>query len=130
MQVTPEQITEATSKGLPITCATCKHMWADQGLKENCGKQATCGGPTSGRAFPDYDGPISRANFASCCLLCFRPEPTFLVVVGETKFGLCDEHYHVFDHVKREEGLTHPVQVIQLPHAKPKKPKLRVEFGG
>jgi len=102
-------------------------MWSDEGLKPRCG-QTTCGGPASGRAFPDYNGPIPRANFAAACLVCFRPDPTHLVVVGDDKFGLCDEHYHIFDHVENQNGFTHPVHVLRLPHARPMKPKYRVEF--
>ena len=52
-----------------------------------------------GRTFPDYAGPIEREWFASRCLVCGRSEIGYQIIIPDepTRFGLCSEHFTVFD---------------------------------
>jgi hypothetical protein len=106
----PHAVMAAMRHGAPLTCATCRHFHDNRGW---CGKQETCGGPPSGRDFPDYDGPVTRSNFATRCLICGHGEITTHALVGKTKFGLCTVHRRVFVHVGRDPGqLVHPVVTV------------------
>lgn len=107
-------ISWAMSQGAPVTCATCRHFHEGN---MHCG-QTECGGPSAGRDFPNYDGPIPRRRFVERCLICGSGEIAFLIVLseGKTKFSLCKRHKKVFEYVGAAEGkINRPVKLVALP---------------
>jgi hypothetical protein len=108
-----EAITRAFEAGAPISCATCKFFHEGN---MSCGK-TECGGPGVGRDYPSYNGPIPRERFSERCLVCGAANVAFHIVLGagKTKFGLCQKHRKVFDHVGAAEGMIkHPVTLIAV----------------
>jgi hypothetical protein len=92
---------KALKMGLPVTCASCEHMFAAITNGEpRCGK-FLCGGPILGRSFSDYKGPIPKERFATICLKCGSPNITHkVIVVGkEQTFALCEIHKSIFDNI-------------------------------
>lgn len=117
-----KRMTEAMSQGLPITCASCCHLTTPEHQLWRCSRQESCGGPLSGRDFPDYDGVISRARFQERCLCCGIDELSHVMLVtgSTTRFGLCAEHVEIFRAPKTIEGHTTdriipPLVLIELP---------------
>lgn len=110
--ISEEQIKEAFGEGAPITCATCRHYHAGWG---HCGQD--CGGPPSGRDFPAYNGDIPRELFIERCLICGKGGPSFIITTGAnmTRFGLCEEHKDVFDHVIAQDGPARKVTILAVP---------------
>lgn len=86
---------QGMENGLPITCASCKFI---QEGSWRCNRKDTCGGPHSGRDFPDYDGPLQRKLWYERCLVCGEGKPTHSMIVPDatTRFGLCSEHAKIF----------------------------------
>lgn len=108
-----ESIDWALAQGAPITCATCRFFHEGNMV---CGK-TECGGPSAGRDFPSYDGPIPREKLVDRCLVCGSAEPKFLIVGLDTKFALCKKHRKTYDHVGNQEpdSIRLPVLVVELP---------------
>ena len=109
---------EALALGFPITCATCEYLhraWDTSAA--DCGRTQTCGGPLFGKDFPDYKGPIKRNSLPQLCLICGSQDIRLHVVVGTSRFGLCDRHRRVFDK-PRGSGTSLPIVVpagLQVP---------------
>ena len=107
-----ESIRWAMNAGAPVTCATCKFFHEGE---MRCGK-TECGGPTRGRDFPSYDGPIPRDKFADRCLICGAGSVQFLIVGLPTKFALCKNHRDVFSHITANPGeINYPVRIVATP---------------
>ncbi len=108
----PRAMARALDQGAPISCATCRHFYEGN---SHC-KQQECGGPTLGRDFPSYDGPIPRDKFVERCLVCGHGNPGFRIVGLATKFSLCRKHRKVYDHIgtPSPDQLKHPVTVIAV----------------
>lgn len=104
-------ISNALSAGAPVTCATCRLFHEGNGF---CGK-TDCGGPSAGRDFPSYEGPIPRTRFVERCLVCGSGEIKYQIAGLPTKFSLCKKHRGVFDHIQPDTVLKHPVTIIALP---------------
>ena len=91
-----QAVTKAMQSGAPITCATCTHYHEGNGL---CHRPTTCGGPSFGRDFPDYDGPLAREAFQACCLVCADMTISHSMIVPgrATRFGLCSAHVDFYE---------------------------------
>lgn len=111
--IQPHAIAWAMAQGAPITCATCPFFHEGN---MHCGK-TECGGPTEGKDFPLYDGPIPREKFIERCLVCGDGDPRYMITGLDTKFGLCKKHRKVFDHITSADPgkVNYPVRVIALP---------------
>lgn len=71
-------------------CASCVHLQrAHAQGRGDCGKQSTCGGPLSGRAFPKYKGPMLVSS--AICFAC-GGTPSFSVEVDGDFLGCCEKH--------------------------------------
>ena len=108
----PLAMARAMDQGAPITCATCRHFHEN---KANCGQQ-TCGGPTLGRDFPDYDGPIPREKLVERCLVCGARNTEFRIAGLDTKLSLCRKHKKVYDYIGTPlpDQIKHPVVVLAV----------------
>jgi hypothetical protein len=106
----------AMAQGLPITCASCCHLATPEHALWRCNRLDTCGGPLSGRDFPDYDGVISRDRFQERCLCCGGENLSHTMIVPgtTTRFGLCALHAPIFEQTKTIEGHTTD-RIIQRP---------------
>lgn len=83
-------------RGYAFVCAHCAklHRQAARGLAmcEMALSARECGGPMVGKAFPEYEGPLTRDTIADLCFRCGKPSEN-LVQVGGTGFvGACKEH--------------------------------------
>lgn len=82
--------------GYAFVCACCLklHCAMDRGL-EYCehAHDDSCGGPLKGRAFPKYEGPLTKEMFALKCFRCGE-QADFLVELprGAGFLGTCKEH--------------------------------------
>lgn len=88
----------AVRGGLSFPCALCDRHWSgcDRGLS-HCGVEL-CGGPLSGRTFPEYRGPLPKGDWPMLCFRCGedgKDEALELFKViggGEKKLAVCKEH--------------------------------------
>lgn len=84
--------------GFGYVCAHCEklHRAFGKGIN-NCGyeiKGRDCGGPIGqpARAFPEYEGPLSRQHIASQCFRCGK-DADYMIGVGADKYvGVCKTH--------------------------------------
>lgn len=107
MAIDGTKLKEALTKGFNVICATCQHHWdgVDKG-RSSCGDKE-CGGPVSGKEFPNYKGDIIRERFDSFCICCLKPELKFKIAVnGKAAFGLCALHEKAFHFLKTGDALT------------------------
>jgi hypothetical protein len=90
-----QKMHDGMEAGLPITCASCSRI---QPGSWRCDRKNTCGGPHSGRDFPDYSGPLQRSHFHERCLVCGSGTISHLMVIPNmpTRFGLCAAHVPIF----------------------------------
>lgn len=96
----PNRIKHAVeNEGLAFPCAMCTHWWTaiDAG-QPSCGKQM-CGGPSRGRSFPDYKGPLPSGNWNHFCFVCGKPfDLSPIVAPGETRrLAVCKEHLKLIE---------------------------------
>lgn len=95
MPLTGEEVAALVRDRVTFACAACEHYHEgiDRG-QDGCGKE-TCGGPrTTGRAFPDYKGPVTQ--WRNVCWVCGQEAKIGLHIVGtERILGACEEHRNV-----------------------------------
>lgn len=82
--------------GYAFVCSHCAKLQrpAAKGIRacEAANSIKECGGPLSGKAFPEYEGPLTRDAIADLCFRCGK-QSSNLVQVGGTGFvGACKEH--------------------------------------
>lgn len=67
--ITKEQIEVEMRTGLSFVCSACEHWHEarDRGLDVACNKK--CGGPMSGKGFPEYKGPYA-SSLSEYCFIC------------------------------------------------------------
>jgi hypothetical protein len=75
--------------GLAYICTMCEHMSSseDKGLN-SCGKK-DCGGPSVGKCFPEYKGPLETI-FLDYCFRCGDPSTKAFSVDSGRRLGVCD----------------------------------------
>jgi hypothetical protein len=82
--------------GYAFVCAHCAklHRPAARGLRSCEAAMGTseCGGPLSGRAFPEYEGPLTRQSIADLCFRCGERSENLVQVGGAGFVGACKEH--------------------------------------
>ena len=89
----PSKLMEA---GYAFPCACCfkLHRAIGRGL-EFCehAKDEACGGPFLGKAFPLYEGPLTRQMIASRCFRCGKESDYLAELPRKVGFlGVCEEH--------------------------------------
>lgn len=99
------------ASGLAFICASCEHAWKAFTNKEsNCAKVLDakfgrrlpalggwCGGPSSGRGFPMYEGPLTFGKLPGSaildwCFVCGEPASHGLKIAGERTLAICSKH--------------------------------------
>lgn len=97
-------VAEAVMKHrLPIFCATCVKFKEGraQGLPLPECTSRKCGSPIARMDFPDYEGPIPKANFAQWCFVCGGNSDMGVRVQGSRKvFGICTAHAPMLDELE------------------------------
>jgi hypothetical protein len=98
-----------TSSGMSYVCSLCS-KWLrakDKGL-DKCEASVggrSCGGPMAGMVFPEYEGVLERADFASFCFVCGKPSTAGIRVPNEFRMlGVCEEHLKMFDRLEPVTG--------------------------
>lgn len=127
--IPPYLIDQAIREKVSAVCAQCVLFWRARakGLS-SCGQD--CGGPISGRDFPQYQGSITV--FDSFCFVC-RDDSVCCVKIPESsrQFGVCKRHLRFLDalrpvddtllispcEVRSAKGLILPVQGRYSPKA-------------
>lgn len=112
-----ERMQIGMAQGLPITCSSCFHL---NNATWRCDRKDTCGGPMTGRDFPEYHGVLSRERFQERCLVCGEGKLSHSMLVGNTRFGLCVAHVAIFRTLKSPTGhitdrIIPPPTIIELP---------------
>ena|ERR1019366_3145090 len=109
-----DEISKNISKGYPITCSTCPHLYTSQAKGEpSCGRNE-CFGPLNGGSFPSYSGGIPRYKLDKICLICGDPSISCQIVTPgqEQRFGFCKKHEGTFDNFvvnPNQPGLVTPL---------------------
>jgi len=88
---------ELTSEGYAFVCSMCSRMHRARARGAPACDEGEvgfdCGGPMSGKAFPRYEGPLSRHLLPTLCFRCGSSECDHAVRVGSGEFlGVCDKH--------------------------------------
>ena len=117
MAIDPVKIKEAVDSGLCLPCAMCSHWWTAVDKDQlSCGK-SSCGGPSRGRTFPDYKGPLPASqNWTHFCFVCGKPHDlTPIYSMGETRqLSVCNDHLKLID-----DMVAAPVEGALAEPAKP-----------
>lgn len=96
-------------KGMAYVCALC-HKWMrarERGEKQCEAAQAgkSCGGPLVKMTFPEYEGPLEKAEWSNFCFRCGEPSAAGVQVPGEFKvMGICDSHLEMLEKMTPKNG--------------------------
>ena len=90
--------------GLAYVCALClKWKRARDRGETQCeaalaGKP--CGGPLARMTFPEYEGPLEKAEWSNFCFRCGEPSTAGVQVPGQFKvLGICDKHLDMLENM-------------------------------
>lgn len=90
--------TQLMSMGFGFVCAHCTklHRAFEKGVN-HCGyelKGRDCGGPIArpARAFPEYEGPLTKQSIADLCFRCGKDAEHMIEVKAGGYVGACKEH--------------------------------------
>lgn len=76
--------------GLAFLCRLCLKMArARDNGSESCG-QSGCGGPSAGKAFPLYEGPLATV-IENYCYLCGSESYKVISIDGTGRLGMCEK---------------------------------------
>lgn len=78
--------------GYAFPCAFCERLHVFRGKKAPSCEMESCGGPFSGRSFPDYKGPLTRSTLATHCFMCGDDVKEAIVAKDGGYIGVCDKH--------------------------------------
>lgn len=89
--------------GLAYICTMCEHMSNSVDKKlTDCG-HSSCSGPSVGKTFPDYKGPLSQI-LCEYCFRCGDPSEKILELDSAHRLGVCSECLEkVLDNLNRRE---------------------------
>lgn len=89
-----DHVPSLRASGYSHWCSMCRHMWlaVDAG-RQSCGKD--CGGPISGRSFPEYDGPLSGVLKSGPCFVCGEASTHRVECADGGVLGVCSDHLHM-----------------------------------
>jgi hypothetical protein len=82
--------------GFSFICANCTKMHT--GImrgEQHCGyalRGRVCGGPISGEAFQQYEGPLTKQTIAEVCFRCGADATELIEVKGKGFVGACEQH--------------------------------------
>ncbi len=87
--ITSEMAMLEMSTGLSSVCAWCEHWHEakDRNVEVDCGR-LKCGGPSVGRGFPAYKGPMA-GHLSEICFICGK-NPDAAVDIGQKMIGVCN----------------------------------------
>jgi hypothetical protein len=86
--ITVEAAKAEIATGLSAVCSWCEHWHTakDNGSPLGC-ERMKCGGPSVGRGFPAYKGPM-EGTVHLFCFICGK-DPHAIVEIGGRKLGVC-----------------------------------------
>lgn len=101
--LTADMAKKEMDAGLSAVCAWCEHYYnvKDQHQTFNCGKDK-CGGPSRGKVFPEYKGPLKN-KLAMFCFICGDDSDAVFNINSQGFLGVCKSHV---DHLKKM--VAHP----------------------
>jgi len=74
--------------GMVFICRLCLRMVTAHGNgMDSCGR-SDCGGPSAGKAFPLYDGPLAGV-LENYCYMCGEESYKAISVDGQKRLGMC-----------------------------------------
>lgn len=90
--LTTEIAKKEMDTGLCAVCAWCEHYYnaKDKYQTFNCGK-GDCGGPSRGRVFPRYKGPMKN-KMATFCFICGSDSDAAFDINNNGFLGVCSGH--------------------------------------
>jgi hypothetical protein len=117
----PVEVRAALAEGYPLVCATCQHLWdgRQKGLPTCTMPSKTCAGPSAGRVFHDYKGPLNLTASTFCFVCGDQPDTEVRVnamaedssemrtLKTSRKFGICQKHDWVLKNLRASYPVTH-----------------------
>lgn len=97
----PEKAKEKIKKSRVVfTCAHClKFWWGVENGVEGCKavhEKKPCGGPISGMAYPEYEGPL-KGYLDRYCFVCGKKSEMVAQADSGGLVGVCSDHVHVLN---------------------------------
>ena len=110
-----ENVKSDLEQGMAYVCSLC-HKWlrAKERGESQCeavhdGK--SCAGPMAKMAFPQYEGPLEKAEWSNFCFWCGESSSAGIRVSGEFRMmGICERHLEVLETMSPSVG-GRPLQV-------------------
>lgn len=102
MPFDPVKVALAMDGGLSAVCAACVKYWTarDRGVPgDACLAQEGCGGPLSGDAFHEYEGP-AKGILHTFCFACGEKVRYLAKVKNKGEVGVCATHLKLFDRLQ------------------------------